>query len=126
VTNHGLLLHFKPGYAPLFPRKLLYRDSKVASGKLVPRYCASWLRLNFCTVIQKWSHFTLYCDRASSQSNLYPDGKNCAMLRSLRLLWNCHHSQDGVIASIRLSTTNDLYCRTVSGHESCIYHTKTS
>jgi hypothetical protein len=26
--------------------------------------------------------------------NLYPDCKNCAMLRSLRLWWDYHHSQD--------------------------------
>jgi hypothetical protein len=46
--------------------------------------------------------------------NLYPDCKNCAMPRSLRLWWNYHHSQDAVTASIRLSTTNALYCRAVS------------
>jgi hypothetical protein len=67
-------------------------------------------------VIQKWSQFALYRDRASFLSNLYPDRKNCAMLRSLRLLWNYHHSQDGVTASIRLSTTNALYCRAVIVH----------
>jgi hypothetical protein len=48
--------------------------------------------------------------------NLYPDCKNCAMLRSLRLWWDNLHSQDSVTASIRLSTTNALYCRAVSIH----------
>jgi hypothetical protein len=46
--------------------------------------------------------------------NLYPDCKNCAMLRSLRLWWDSGHSQDSLTASIRLSTTNALYCRAVS------------
>jgi hypothetical protein len=46
--------------------------------------------------------------------NLYPDCKNCAMPRSLRLWWDYHHSQDTLFASIRLSTTNALYCRAVS------------
>jgi hypothetical protein len=49
--------------------------------------------------------------------NLYPDCKNCAMLRSLRLWWNYLHSQFEVTASIRLSTTNALYCRAVSTHK---------
>ena len=31
----------KPGHAHLLARKLLYRDSKVASTKFVPRHCAS-------------------------------------------------------------------------------------
>jgi hypothetical protein len=31
----------KPGYAHLPARKPLYRDSKVASTKFVPRYCTS-------------------------------------------------------------------------------------
>jgi hypothetical protein len=48
--------------------------------------------------------------------NLYPDCKNCAMPRSLRLWWDYHHSQDTLLASIRLSTTNALYCRAVSSH----------
>jgi hypothetical protein len=47
--------------------------------------------------------------------NLYPDCKNCAMPRSLRLWWDNLHSQDAVTASIRLSTTNALYCRAVMG-----------
>jgi hypothetical protein len=50
----------------------------------------------------------------SCNVNLYPEGKNCAMLRSLRLWWGNLHSQFAVIASIRLSTTNALYCRAVS------------
>jgi hypothetical protein len=50
--------------------------------------------------------------------NLYPDCKNCAMPRSLRLWWDYHHSQDTVTASIRLSTTNALYCRAVIGNSS--------
>jgi hypothetical protein len=45
--------------------------------------------------------------------NLYPDCKNCAMPRSLRLWWDYLHCQFGLIASIRLSTTNALYCRAV-------------
>jgi hypothetical protein len=45
--------------------------------------------------------------------NLYPDCKNCAMPRSLRLWWDNLHSQDSLTASIRLSTTNALYCRAV-------------
>jgi hypothetical protein len=49
----------------------------------------------------------------SRHKNLYPDCKNCAMLRSLRLWWDYHHSQDTLLASIRLSTTNALYCRAV-------------
>jgi hypothetical protein len=48
--------------------------------------------------------------------NLYPDCKNCAMLRSLRLWWNYLHSQFALTASIRLSTTNALYCRAVSNN----------
>jgi hypothetical protein len=48
--------------------------------------------------------------------NVYPDGKNCAMLRSLRLWWDNLHSQDSLTASIRLSTTNALYCRAVMGN----------
>jgi hypothetical protein len=52
----------------------------------------------------------------SRHVNLYPDCKNCAMLRSLRLWWNFLHSQFAVTASIRLSTTNALYCRAVSTH----------
>jgi hypothetical protein len=46
--------------------------------------------------------------------NLYPDCKNCAMPRSLRLWWDNLYSQDSLTASIRLSTTNALYCRAVS------------
>jgi hypothetical protein len=53
----------------------------------------------------------------SRHKNLYPDCKNCAMPRSLRLWWDNHHSQDTFIASIRLSTTNALYCRAVSTHK---------
>jgi len=45
--------------------------------------------------------------------NLYPDCKNCTMLRSLRLWWDSGHSQDSLTASIRLSTTNALYYRAV-------------
>jgi hypothetical protein len=45
--------------------------------------------------------------------NLYLDCKNCAMPRSLRLWWDSGHSQDSLTASIRLSTTNALYCRAV-------------
>jgi len=45
--------------------------------------------------------------------NLYPDCKNCAMLRFLRLWWDSGHSQDSLIASVRLSNTNALYCRAV-------------
>jgi hypothetical protein len=45
--------------------------------------------------------------------DLYPDCKNCAMPRSLRLQWGRGHSQDTLHASIRLSTTNALYCRAV-------------
>jgi hypothetical protein len=41
------------------------------------------------------------------------------MLRSLRLWWDYLHSQDTLTASIRLSTTNALYCRAVSVHCSC-------
>jgi hypothetical protein len=52
--------------------------------------------------------------------NLYPDCKNCAMPRSLRLWWDYLHSQFGVTASIRLSTTNALYCRAVSGKPALI------
>jgi hypothetical protein len=59
---------------------------------------------------------SFYRRRACSQSKLYPDCKNCAMPRSLRLWWDYHHSQDTLIASIRLSTTNALYCRAVSGY----------
>jgi hypothetical protein len=53
----------------------------------------------------------LYRRRACSQFKLYPDAKNFAMLRSLQLWWHYLHSQDALSASVRLSTTNALYCR---------------
>jgi hypothetical protein len=55
-----------------------------------------------CTAIEPTRHV-----------NLYPDCKNCAMLRSLRLWWDYHHSQFVLTAFNRLSTTNALYCRAV-------------
>jgi hypothetical protein len=38
--------NLKPGYAPLLASKLLYPDSKVASGYFVPRYCACGFNQN--------------------------------------------------------------------------------
>ena len=37
-------------------------------------------------VTQKWSQDSLYRDRSHTESGLYPDGKNRAVLRSLRPL----------------------------------------
>jgi hypothetical protein len=70
----------------------IYRDKIVGS-------------ISVCTAIAPARHV-----------NLYPDCKNCAMPRSLRLWWDNLHSQDSLLASIRLSTTNALYCRAVSKH----------
>jgi hypothetical protein len=94
----------------------------------------SCTRINFLAPIQLCTAILRKCLRASfiyrdkirgsmlactaiapaRNRNMYPDCKNCAMLRSLRLWWDNLHSKDSLTASIRLSTTNALYCRAVS------------
>jgi hypothetical protein len=117
----GFLLSIK------FKIKHLHPDTRICSP------LKSCTRINFQAPIQFCTAILRQCLRAgfvyrdkirgSSSActaiaparhiNLYPDCKNCAMPRSLRLWWDNHHSQDTLIASIRLSTTNALYCRAV-------------
>ncbi len=51
--------------------------------------CARRLRPGSCTVINFWSHANLYRYYACTPESLYHDGKNRAMLHSLRLLKTC-------------------------------------
>jgi hypothetical protein len=112
------------------------------SNKLDPKHLHPDTRIcspsKSCIGIQKWLRPNLYRDRCAGGFDLNPIpgfdpgrpkhctamapachqnrtriGKNCAMLRSLRLWWDNLHSQFAVTASIRLSTTNALYCRAV-------------
>ena len=112
-----ITLSRKPGYAHLPTCKLLYRDSKVASIQLVPRNCTSAFEPTFCTVTQKWSHLSLYRDRASSQASLYLDGKNCAMHSLISASVNyLRHDKFHFAGFQSLSNKNANYCRAVSCH----------
>jgi hypothetical protein len=111
-----------------FKIKHLHPDTRICTPS------KSCTRINFLAQIKLCTAILRQCLRASfiyrdkfrgaklassalapaRHKNLYPDCKNCAMLRSLRLWWHYLHSQDGATASIRLSTTNALYCRAVS------------
>jgi hypothetical protein len=115
-----------------FKIKHLHPDTRICTPS------KSCTRINFLAPIQLCTAILRQCLRAgfiyrdkirgsmlafsalapARHKNLYPDCKNCAMLRSLRLWWDYHHSQDAVTASIRLSTTNALYCRAVIANES--------
>jgi hypothetical protein len=116
-----LLLSIKFKIKPLHPDTRICTQSK------------SCTRINFLAPVQLCTAILRQCLRAgfvyrdkilgsmlactaiapARYKNLYPDCKNCAMLRSLRLWWDNLHSQDALSASIRLSTTNALYCRAV-------------
>jgi hypothetical protein len=108
--------HLHPDTRICTPLKSCTRINSQAPIKHCTAILRQWLRASFvyrdkirgsisaCTAIAPARHV-----------NLYPDCKNCAMPRSLRLWWDYHHSQDALSASIRLSTTNALYCRAVSG-----------
>jgi hypothetical protein len=113
-----------------FKIKHLYPDTRICT----PSKSCTWINLlapiQLCTaILRKWLRAGfIYRDKIrgpmlafsalapARHVNLYPDCKNCAMPRSLRLWWDSGHSQDTIFASIRLSTTNALYCRAVTSN----------
>jgi hypothetical protein len=117
-----LLLSIKFKIKHLHPDTRICTQSKSCTGInfLAPvRFCTAilrqCLRASFVYRDKIRGHMLAYPALAPARHvNLYPDCKNCAMLRSLRLWWHYLHSQDSLTASIRLSTTNALYCRAVS------------
>jgi hypothetical protein len=113
-----------------FKKKHLHPDTRICP----PSKSYTWINfqalVRLCTAILRQclrasfiyrdkirGHMLAYSALAPARHvNLYPDCKNCAMPRSLRLWWDYHHSQFALTASIRLSTTNALYCRAVRFH----------
>jgi hypothetical protein len=78
--------------------------------------------MSACTAIAPARHKNLYRDcKSALQAGSFAKMIHRiiftlvrAMPRSLRFWWDNLHSQFGLTASIRLSTTNALYCRAVS------------
>jgi hypothetical protein len=97
------------------PFKSCTRIRSLASIKLCTAILRKCLRASFVYLDKIRGRMSACTAIAPARNrNLYPDCKNCAMPRSLRLWWDYHHSQFSLTASIRLSTTNALYCRAVS------------
>ena len=81
-----ITLSRKPGYAPLPICIPLYRDSKVASIQLVPRYCASAFEPTFCTVTQK--RLPLVCTAITPARNQFASGRQKLRHASLTTAFN--------------------------------------
>jgi hypothetical protein len=110
--------HLHPDTRICSPLKSCTRINFLAPIKFCTAILRQWLRASF-VYRDKIFGPKLVCTAIAParNRNLYPDCKNCAMLRSFRLWWDNLHSQDALSASIRLSTTNALYCRAVSIYE---------
>jgi hypothetical protein len=125
-----LLLSIKFKIKHLHPDTRICQPSKSCTGinflapiQLCTAILRRCLRVGFVYRDKIRGHMLAYSALAPARHvNLYPDCKNCAMPRSLRLWWDSGHSRDTLTASIRLSTTNALYCRAVRQNEkhSCI------
>jgi hypothetical protein len=109
--------HLQPDTRICSPLKSCTGINFLASVQLCTATLRQCLRAGFLYRDKLRSSMLAFAALAPARNqNLYPDGKNCAMPRSLRLWWDYLHSQFGVTASIRLSTTNALYCRAVRLH----------
>jgi hypothetical protein len=107
--------HLHPDTRIYTPSKSCTRINFLAPIKLCTATLHQCLRASF--IYRDKIHGSMLACTAIAPArhiNLYPDCKNCAMPRSLRLWWDYLHSQFSLTASIRLSTTNALYCRAVS------------
>jgi hypothetical protein len=110
--------HLHPDTRICSPSKSCTGINFLASVQLCTATLRQCLRDGFFYRDNILGHMLVFAALAPARHvNLYPDCKNCAMPRSLRLWRNYHHSQDTVTASIRLSTTNALYCRAVSSYK---------
>jgi hypothetical protein len=113
----SLKLTLAPGYAHLPAWQILHRDIfSVSALALYRDRCAGGFDLNPIPGFDSGRPKHCTAMAPACHQNCIRIGKNCAMLRSLRLWWHYLHSQFGLTASIRLSTTNALYCRAVMGH----------
>jgi hypothetical protein len=112
-----LTLKLAPGYAHLHAIKIPHPDKLSGFGQACTAILRQCLRASFVDRDKIRVHMLASAALAHAQKkNCTRIGKKRVMLRSLRLRWGSGHSQDSLLASIRLSTVYLFYCRAVGGN----------